>query len=104
MSDDMVLLQAINKGFQNVQDQLNGIKTDVAGLKTDVAGLKTDVAGLKTDVADVKTRLTSVEASMVTKDYLDEKLGVTNGRIASLVNVLQKKRVITEEDKRHIYI
>jgi len=80
------LLEAVNKGFQNVQDTLGA----------DVAGLKTDVAGLKKEMAEVK-------AEMVTKDYLDRRLGVTNGRLASLVNILEKKKVITEDDKRYIY-
>ena len=41
---------------------------------------------------------------MVTKNYLDEKLGVVGGKISALTNVLQKKGVITEDEKRGIYV
>ncbi len=47
-------------------------------------------------------RLTNVEANMVTKNYLDEKIGNVNGRINTLVHVLQEKRVLTEDDKERV--
>ncbi len=103
------VLDAVSKGFSGVQVEIEGMKTDVAGLKSDVAGLKSDIAGLKADVTGIKvdvtglkTDVTSIKAGMVTKDYLDEKLGQRDGHMNRLVNVLERKKVLTLEDRRAI--
>jgi hypothetical protein len=57
---------------------------------------------VNSEIATIKSNITAINATMVTKDYLDEKLGVTNGKVARLVNVLQEKRVITEADKTRV--
>lgn len=46
--------------------------------------------------------MTKTESQMVTKDYLDERLGRTDGKINALVNVLERKSVITADDKRAV--
>src|SRR6188472_4207152 len=68
------LAEAVNEGFSGVQTQIDSLKTDVVGIK----------------------------AVMVTKDYLDERLGRTDGKINALLNVLERKSVITTDDKSSI--
>ena len=51
----------------------------------------------------LEKRTTGIESGMVTKNYLDEKLGVVSGKISALTNVLLEKHVITEDDKRNIH-
>lgn len=89
------VLEAVNKGF-------SGVQVDIEILKADVTAIKTHISGLQSDVVGIKQEITGIKAVMVTKDYLDEKLGRTDGKINSLVNVLERKAVITADDKRTI--
>lgn len=73
------VLEAVNKGFSDVQEQIHGVKQNVAGLDR---------------------RMTRVEATMVTKDYLDEKFAPINGKINVLVDVLHRNGTISG-DQRH---
>jgi hypothetical protein len=61
----------------------------------------------------IEQRLAKVEATMVTKDYLDDKLGDLRGdltilmrkedtKMKALVAILHKRGVITEDDTKHI--
>ncbi|MEK7068035.1 MAG: hypothetical protein AAB956_03495, partial [Patescibacteria group bacterium] len=58
-------------------------------------------------------RLTRIEATMVTKDYLDDKLSDLKGdlvvlmrkedaKLGALVEILQKRKVISNEDVKTI--
>jgi hypothetical protein len=51
----------------------------------------------------IRTRLDKVETTMVTKDYLDEKLGTVNGKIAILTGVLQRNGTISEDQRRAVH-
>lgn len=44
-------------------------------------------------------RITKIETTMVTKDYLDEKLGKVNGKIAVLTDVLHANGTITGDQR-----
>lgn len=87
------VLDAVNKGFSEMQVQFEGNKADVTGLKA-------DVGGLKADVADLKQRVTKIEAVMVTKDYLDEKLYPIYGKIDVLADVLHENETISNEQRQ----
>ena len=71
------VLEAVNKGFSEVQVQIDDLRQDVSVLKHDVSGLKQDVMGVK--------------ATMVTKDYLDEKLGLAEARQSTKTRKLERK-------------
>ena len=90
------VLEAVNKGFSGVQEQIHGVSQDVAGLKQDVAGLKQSVDGLD-------RRVTKIEATMVTKSYLDDKLAPINGKINSLVDVLHRNGTISDDQRRIVH-
>lgn len=55
------------------------MREDFEDVKSDVSVLKSDVSTLKTVVLDLDKRLTRVEATMVTKSYLDDKLADLKG-------------------------
>lgn len=61
----------------------------------------------------LEKRVTKIEATMVTKDYLDEKLADQRGdlsilmrkedtKLKTLIEVLSKRGVITRDDQLHI--
>lgn len=61
-----------------MEDKLKPIKEDIVGIKKDATGIK---------------------ATMVTKDYLDEKLGGIKGKINVLVDVLHQNKAVTEAQR-----
>lgn len=77
-----------------LQEVLEAVKEGFTGVQTDIESLKSDVGGLKKEI-------TAMKAVMVTKDYLDEKLGPIRGKINVLVDVLHQNKAISEE-QRHI--
>lgn len=68
--------------------------------------IESDIQGLKSDVG-------RIESQMVTKDYLDDKMADLRGdlvvlirkedtKVKKLVDVLQKKNVLSEEEGKEI--
>jgi archaellum component FlaC len=91
------VLEAVNKGFQGVQDQLNGMQGQINGMQGQINGMQGQING-------IDSRLQFVESNMVTKDFLERRLGKTDGKINALVGVLERKRVISEDEKRTIHL
>ena len=58
---------------------------------------------IRTRLDTVETRLTKVEATMVTKDYLDQKLGTVNGKIAILTDALHRNGTISDDQRRAVH-
>lgn len=121
-----------------VLEAINTLNTKVDGLDTKVNGLNTkgkDTDERIDDVLDavntlsshmeerfddveqrmtgVEQRITRIETTMVTKDYLDDKLYDLRGdlvvlmrkedkKVQSLVELLHSKKVISEEEAKHI--
>lgn len=130
MSDDIThkeILDAVNafstsmdQNFQNLKgevgdlkEEFKDLKGEVGDLKGDVGNLKGDVAGLKGDVQNLQEEVGIIKSTMVTKDYLDEKLTDLRGdlvvlvrkedtKLNTLVNVLHTKRVLDDRDVGHI--
>ena len=86
---------------------------DHAAMQTEVTGIKTEVTGIKIEVAEMNKRLTKVEATMVTKDYLDEKLGDLKGdiivelrhedkKVVALIEVLRNRNIISIDEAKNI--
>lgn len=85
-----------------LKSDVSTLKSDVSVLKTDVATLKSDVSVLKTDVSTLKTDVNRIESQMVTKSYLDEKLGNFKGDMVALIRKEDNKTDrIVEELERH---
>lgn len=100
------VLDAVNESSTAIENRLQKIEGDISGVKSDVTSLKSDVTSLKSD-------LTSIKSSMVTKDYLDDKIADLKGdlvllmrkedtKLRALVEVSQKRKIITEDDVKQI--
>jgi len=124
---------------QQVLDEIKGfIRTEIGGLNTKFDGLETRFTGLETKFNDlaanqdlilaavndfstsvdtrldrVEGRLVKVESTMVTKDYLDEKISSLRGdlisvtrkgndKLGAVVDTLASTRVITPHDHSRI--
>ena len=82
--------------------------------KGEFSELKGDFSGLKSEVGELKSEVSGIKATMVTKDYLDDKLADLRGdlvvltrkednKLKTLVGVLHGKRVISDSDVKKIY-
>lgn len=69
---------------------------------------------LKQDVTELKQDMIMVKATMVTKDYLDDKLADLRGdlvvlmrkedhKLQELVQMLHVKNILTQEEMRHLF-
>ena len=93
------ILDAINVFSSRTDERFERIESDMGSLKSDVGTLKSDVG--------------SIKATMVTKEYLDDKLTNLKGdlivlmrkedrKLATLIQVLHERKLITDEDKHKI--
>ncbi len=97
------LAAAVKKGFDSVDNRFDKVENRLTGVETRLTSVETRLTSVETRLTSVETRLTGVEATMITKDFLEERLAKTDGKINTLVNVLEHKKVITEGEKRLIY-
>jgi len=75
--------------------------------------LESRMGSMESKMGSMESRVDSIESKMVTKDYLDEKLFDLRGdmttivkkedrKVASLVEVLFNKKILTKKDKENI--
>lgn len=94
-----------NQAIQDILETVTFIK--------DNAVMRDEFLELKNDVSELKKDMVSVKATMVTKDYLDDKLADLKGdltvlmrkedrKVATLVGMLQKKNVRSLEEAKQI--
>ena len=114
MSDNLVNTTA--KDLKDILEIVHFIK-DTGATQESLDAVKMELSEVKADLAaridGVELRLGSVEAKMVTKDYLDDKLGDLRGdlvvmvrkednKLKVLVDVLKEKKILTPEDEAKI--
>ncbi|MBI2099218.1 hypothetical protein HYT45_02250 [Candidatus Uhrbacteria bacterium] len=100
------VLEAINTLSTHIDERFTRVENDITGIKGDITGIKGDITGIKGEIIEIK-------ATMVTKDYLDDKLADLRGdlvvlmrkedkKVQSLVELLHSKKVISEEEAKRI--
>jgi len=90
----------VDKKFANIDNQFSEIKAEITTIKSEITTIKSDIVNIR--------------STMVTKDYLDDKLADLRGdlalimrkedtKVAMLVKILRARDVITEDDKQQIF-
>lgn len=69
-----------------IADQMQEMRNDMMILRNDMT---TGFVDVRSDLNDLKKRVTKIEATMVTKDYLDDKLADVHSDVVKYV----KRRV-----------
>ena len=128
------ILEAVDKVAQNITDlrkstegstqdlqkSVNGMQGDIKGLKGDMKGLKGDMKDLQETTEEIleavgmfanktETRLDKIEASMVTKGYLDSRLTdlkvdltilirKEDNKVVKLAETLRDRKVLSSKD------
>jgi len=100
------ILDAVRQGFNDVDKRFDGVDKRFDGVDKRFDGVDKRFDG-------IEKRLTKVEATMVTKDYLDDKLADLKGdltvlmrkedtKLKALIEILKARKVITPEDQEKI--
>ncbi len=69
-----------------IHGKIGGIEGEIGGIKEEMRDMKGDIFEMKGELRVIDTRLSRVEALMVTKDYLDDKLSDLQGRMVQMVD------------------
>lgn len=104
--DDVLEIVTFIKDNAVAKEEFDGLRSDVSGVRSDVSSLKTDVKGLV-------QRVDKIEATMVTKNYLDDKLVDVKGdiiaelrhedkKVVALIEVLRNRNVISSDEAKGI--
>lgn len=96
--------QEMRNGFRDVFEAMHLFAESVDNRFDEVRG----------DIEDLQVRTVRIESTMVTKDYLDEKMGDLRGdmtvlirkednKVKALVEVLVEKNVLNQNDQKRIF-
>jgi len=91
-TDKQEILEAIGliaDQMQEMRFDIVDIKSDVGSLKSNVGTLKSDVGSMKSNVGSLKSDVVRIKATMVTKDYLDDKFADFHSDVVNFI----KRRV-----------
>lgn len=119
----------INTSTEKLNQKIDALGQDLRNFKSEVAAsfkelgeaiqlFATNVDSrfneVHFDLKDLKVRTVRIESTMVTKDYLDEKMADFRGdltvlvrkednKVKALVEVLVEKKVLSQNDQKRIY-
>ena len=93
------ILEAITEFADKTEDRFSKLEADFGVMKTDFGAMRVDFVAMK--------------SSMVTKDYLDEKLADLRGdlvvltrkedtKLKALIKILKNKKIITTSDEKQL--
>lgn len=102
-----------NQAISDILETVTFIK-DHAVTHEEFTELKQEFTELKQDVTELKQDMIMVKATMVTKDYLDDKLADLRGdlvvlmrkedrKLQELVQMLHVKNILTQEEMKHLF-
>lgn len=75
----------IKQEFDVVGGRFDKVEADIKQIKGDITGIKGEVAGLKDEVKGIKGEVGTIKATMVTKNYLDDKLADLRGDLVVMM-------------------
>ena len=99
-------LDNVEERFEYVAKRLDNVASDILGVKSDLEEVKDDAREIKGDAGYVKT-------SIVTKEYLDDKIADARGDLMlaiktgdrkthKLVKILNRRKIITKTETEDI--
>ncbi|MBI5654082.1 hypothetical protein HZC53_00280 [Candidatus Uhrbacteria bacterium] len=107
------ILEAVSLLAETVQELSDKMDDGFEKVNSRIGGLDARVNSLDSKTTSLESRLGRIEATMVTKNYLDDKLGDLKGDMVSmmrkedrqvgrLVDVLTDKKVLTAAESRDV--
>ena len=85
------VLSAINSFSSDVDRRFDKIEGEIVGIKGEITGIKGEMSGMKNETAGLKSEVASLKATMVTKDYLDDKLSDLKGDLIVIARKQNRK-------------
>ena len=76
--------------------------------------IKSEMTEMKSEMTEMKSEMTEMKSVMVTKDFLQDQLGLLKGdltvmmrgenkKIIALVEIMEKKQLLTRDEARAFY-
>ncbi|MFZ6015138.1 MAG: hypothetical protein ACOYUZ_02160 [Patescibacteria group bacterium] len=107
------ILDTVNAFANHTEEQFSEIRLEISGIKGEIGGIKGEIGSMKGEIKDMGERLTRVEANMVTKAYLDDKLADMRGDLTAydrqqdkkvdfLTRTLERKKVLTGKESETV--
>ncbi|MEK7665957.1 MAG: hypothetical protein AAB337_03735 [Patescibacteria group bacterium] len=101
------ILEAINVFSSAVDKQFGEIKSEMTEMKS-------EMTEMKSEMTEMKSEMTEMKSVMVTKDFLQDQLGLLKGdltvmmrgenkKIIALVEIMEKKQLLTRDEARAFY-
>jgi len=99
--------------FGGFKQEFGGFKQEFGGFKQEFGGFKQEFGGFKQEFGGFKQEFNQFKTSVVTKDYLDEKLTDLRGdliimirkednKLLQVVEKLEKKKIFSLQDSKNI--
>ena len=110
---DEVLSTIINFA-DKTEERFDNLENDISDMKGEISGMKGEISGMKGEISGMKGEIGQIKATMVTKDYLDDKLSDLRGdlvvmlrkgdaKLKVLAEMLHDKKVLNRADVKRIY-
>ncbi len=100
------ILSAINEFATNTEIRFSGIEKRLSGVEGQLSGVEGRLSGIEKDVREIKS-------TMVTKDYLDDRLAVQKGdmitiirkedtKLIALIVKMVEKKLLSRDDAKEL--
>ncbi len=114
------ILQAINSfaddteaHFDKLESRMSSMESEMSSVKSEMSSVKSEMSSVKSEMSSVRSDIDHIQVNMVTKEYLDDKLMDLKSDLVALirkedhkvnffVDVLNKKKMLTNNDKKSI--
>ncbi len=104
------LMETINNFATRVQVEFTGVRSDIAGINERLDKVEIHLDKVETHLGKIDS---TIATRLVTKDYLDDKLGdlksdliilirKEDAKLVTTINTLAKRKALTTTDKRHL--
>jgi|SRR3989344_504625 len=104
----------LENDISDMKGEISGMKGEISGMKGEISGMKGEISGMKGEISGMKGEIGQIKATMVTKDYLDDKLSDLRGdlvvmlrkgdaKLKVLAEMLHDKKVLNRADVKRIY-
>ena len=107
------VLDAVNNFASVTEGKFAEIKSEMTDMKSEMTDMKSEMTDMKSEMKEMRFDITKMGSTMVTKDYLDDKMADLRGdlvvltrkedtKLRALVDILKEKSVLNIEEAKKI--
>ena len=99
--------------FAEIKSEMTDMKSEMTDMKSEMTDMKSEMTDMKSEMKEMRFDITKMGSTMVTKDYLDDKMADLRGdlvvltrkedtKLRALVDILKEKSVLNIEEAKKI--